>query len=312
MQTERCCPLVSAVIPTHRRPKLVIRAIQSVLQQSYPRIEVVVVIDGVDHQTRNAVEALHHPSVICIETGYHAGPAEARNVGVRAANGIYIGLLDDDDEWPDTKIARQMQIVDEHGLAGREFLVSGRSEYRMEGRSVVTPRTLYQPSDDLAEYLWHRTNPLARPGLIASGSALFPRSLSLRLPFPTEAAHEEVGWWLLCVTREKIPLVMAEEIMLIVHFSPPTATRNQVQNWRASLAWARKYHTYMSDTAFSDMLSSTTAWRAKRQEGIRAVVEVARVMRREGKNRAVHWLTVLGIALVPLGMVDSWRRNRHS
>ena len=103
---------------------------------------------------------------------------------------------------------------------------------------------------------------------------------------------------------------MLEEIMLIVHFGPASATRNQVQSWQASLDWARKYHAYNGRLAFSGMLSSTTAWRAKRQEGIQAVIKIAQVMRREGQNRAVHWLMLFGIALLPLGAVDTWRRHR--
>src|SRR5689334_19968314 len=109
MQSEM--PLVSAVIPTHRRPMEVIRAIKSVLRQTYSPIEVIVVIDGQDNETRAAVEALRQPSVTGLETGHHAGPAEARNMGIRAARGIYVGLLDDDDEWTDDKIAVQMQFI---------------------------------------------------------------------------------------------------------------------------------------------------------------------------------------------------------
>ena len=309
MQSE--LPLVSAVIPTHRRPKQVIRATESVLRQTYSPIEVIVVIDGLDHDTRAAVEALRHPSVTCLETGHHVGPAEARNMGIRAAKGIYIGLLDDDDEWTENKIATQMELVEERALAGTEFLISGRSKYQLaSGQNTVTPQRLYQSSDDLGEYLFDRATPLARPGLIASGTPLFPRSLALRLPFPSEEAHEEVGWWLLCVTREKIPLLMVEDVVLIQHVHDDVA-RNQVQTWRASLAWARKYHAYMTDVAFSGLLSSTTAWRAKRQQGIGALYEVARAMRREGRTRAVHWLMVLGIGLLPLGSIDTWRRNRR-
>jgi glycosyltransferase involved in cell wall biosynthesis len=303
-------PLVSAVIPTHRRPKLVLRAIDSVLRQTYPRIEVVVVIDGVDNETRSAVEALRQPSVICVETGYHAGPAEARNLGIRTASGTYIGLLDDDDEWRSDKITRQMDIVVKRVLAGREFIISCRTDYRVGGRSTITPKLLYQPSDDMGEYLLDRRSPIARPGFIASGSVLFPRALGLRLPFPTEAAHEEMGWWLLCVTRDQIPLVMDEEALFIQHIDA-VVTRNHGQSWQDSLAWARKYHPYMSDVAFSGLLSSTTAWRAKQQEGIRAVREVGRAMRREGRSRLVHWLMLMGIAMLPLDTIDTWRRHRQ-
>src|ERR1700712_2010067 len=104
-------PLVSAVIPTHRRPHLVIRAIESVLRQTYLRVEVIVVIDGLDTETREVVERLNAPSVICIETGGKVGPAEARNIGVRLARGKFIALLDDDDEWTPDKILIQLKLL---------------------------------------------------------------------------------------------------------------------------------------------------------------------------------------------------------
>ena len=91
--------LVSTVIPTYRRPDLVKRAVQSVLAQTYKAIEVVVVIDGVDDGTRAVIDNLNDPRTRVIETGINRGPAEARNIGVLAAAGSYIALLDDDDEW---------------------------------------------------------------------------------------------------------------------------------------------------------------------------------------------------------------------
>lgn len=302
--------LVSVVIPTYRRPQLVKRAVQSVLAQTYAPIEVLVVIDGMDDGTRAVIDGLDDTRTQVIETGINMGPAQARNIGVYAAKGSYIALLDDDDEWTEDKITRQMKMVEDHSLAGREFLISCRTECRVDNEiSAVCPTVLYQPNTDFGEYIFHRRTPTARPGFVASGTLLMPRSLPLRVPFPSDAAHEDLSWLLLCVTRDKVPLLMAEQAMFIYHLQP--TSRNQTQTWQESLAWARKYRTHMSGKAFSGILSSTTAWRAKRQAGSRALLAIAKAMVMEGKSRAVHWLMLGGIAILPSDAIDKWRTNRQ-
>ena len=305
-------PLVSAVIPTHRRPQLVVRAIKSVLAQTYSNIEIIVVIDGSDDETKNAVESLNHPSITCIATGYHAGPAEARNFGIRVARGIYVALLDDDDQWCPEKITKQMTIVEERGFTNQDFIISSR-QFIVDNRSGATPRItpklLYQSSDDLSEYLFDRRTPISRPGMISTSSVLFPRSLALRMPFPSEGAHEEMGWWLKCITENKIPLVMAEDALCIENFDA-TIRRNHTQSWEASLNWARKHHSLMSRVAFASLLSSTTAWRAKQQQGVKSLWKIARIMYTDGQPRLSHWLMLLAITILPLGTMDRWRRNR--
>jgi len=56
--TNRSLPLITAVIPTRWRSDLVVRAVRSALDQTYPKVEVVVVIDGPDTMTVRALEEL--------------------------------------------------------------------------------------------------------------------------------------------------------------------------------------------------------------------------------------------------------------
>src|ERR1700758_1632604 len=98
-------PLVSAVIPTRNRPDLVCRAVRSALAQTYPNIEVIVVIDGPDPVSFASLEVLGDPRIRIIALKESVGGSEARNTGAREAKGSYIALLDDDDEWLPEKIA---------------------------------------------------------------------------------------------------------------------------------------------------------------------------------------------------------------
>jgi len=66
----------------------------------------------------------------------------------------------------------------------------------------------------------------------------------------------------------------------------------------------------MKAAAYSARLP-TTAWRAKRKGGLRAMLELANIMRKEGKPTVTHWTSLGIVALVPLGVIDGLRRRRR-
>src|SRR3954465_7064913 len=104
-------PLVSAVIPTRNRPDLVCRAVRSALNQTYPNFEVVVVVDGPDPATVAVLEELRSPRVRIIALPENVGGSEARKIGPPEARGEWVALLDDDDEWMNRKVERQLEAI---------------------------------------------------------------------------------------------------------------------------------------------------------------------------------------------------------
>lgn len=140
-------PLVTAVIPTYNRSQYLKEAIESVVNQSYKNIEVLVIDDG---SSSNYAEA------ICAEfpnCRYHfkenGGLSSARNFGIKLSKGAYIAFLDDDDFWETSKIEKQVSVllenpsidcvhssvavVDEKGkLTGKYF---GASQNKIHKRS---------------------------------------------------------------------------------------------------------------------------------------------------------------------------------
>src|SRR6476661_6720221 len=80
-------PLVSVVIPTLNRPTLLLRAINSVLRQSYQAFEVIVVVDRPDPDTVDAVQSVNDPRVRLIRNPYSLTAAGARNGGADQAMG---------------------------------------------------------------------------------------------------------------------------------------------------------------------------------------------------------------------------------
>jgi glycosyltransferase involved in cell wall biosynthesis len=106
-------PLVSVVIPTFNRAATVVRAIESVLQQTYRPIEVIVVDDGSTDGTQEVLKA--YGSALVYLRQDNAGPAAARNRGIRESQGGLIAFLDSDDVWLAAKLERQVAVLEGAG-----------------------------------------------------------------------------------------------------------------------------------------------------------------------------------------------------
>lgn len=112
-------PLVSVVIPTCGPPDMLKEAVESVLAQDYPALEVIVVDDnGEGSEYQKETEAIAsrfssaHVPLHYLKYSESLNGAVARNRGIAAARGEYIALLDDDDVFYPEKISRQMMALE--------------------------------------------------------------------------------------------------------------------------------------------------------------------------------------------------------
>lgn len=101
-------PLVSVVIPTYEDSVYLRGALSSIANQTYTNLEVIVVDSN--GEAKPIVENLGW-----VEYHYQEpkGPAAARNLGVKHAEGEYIAFLDADDKWLPEKLERQVEVLEE-------------------------------------------------------------------------------------------------------------------------------------------------------------------------------------------------------
>ncbi len=108
-------PLVSVVIPSYNRLEYLLKAIQSVLDQEYENIEIIVVNDGSTQEGYLEHKFIKHITQINLKENqkqiYGFGPGSIRNFGIEKAKGSWVAFLDDDDIWFKEKLKEQIEIL---------------------------------------------------------------------------------------------------------------------------------------------------------------------------------------------------------
>jgi len=126
-------PLVSVVIPLYQAAHTIQQTLQSVMQQDYRPIEIIVVNDGSTDQSLSYADTFiqentTHNVIFQVVSQPNQGASSARNTGMRLAKGDYIALLDADDQWLPGKLTRQLAILETHPHI--DFLGTTRNDER--------------------------------------------------------------------------------------------------------------------------------------------------------------------------------------
>lgn len=123
--------LVSIIIPTYNREKTIKRSVESVLQQTWDNIEVIVVDDGSTDKTKSIISQIQDKRLKYYKIK-NSGACAARNYGIKRANGQYIAFQDSDDYWYENKIEKQIWAINEYDVD----IVACRMKVCVDGKCV--------------------------------------------------------------------------------------------------------------------------------------------------------------------------------
>jgi len=159
--------LVSTIVPVFNRPALLRQAVQSVLNQDYRPIEVVIVDDGSTDSTPEVIQELQaqFPHLVYPIRQMNSGPGAAREAGRLAARGEFIQYLDSDDLLLPGKFSAQVRALRDDTEAGISYGIVLDEDAQTGKRTVthgtdVAHRTIFPAV--LKNRLWHTISPLYR------------------------------------------------------------------------------------------------------------------------------------------------------
>ena len=91
--------LVSVILPVYNSEKYIAEAVDSVLSQTYEKLELIVINDGSTDCSENIIKNYKDSRIVYIKNKKNVGVAMARNKGIQIASGSYIAFIDSDDVW---------------------------------------------------------------------------------------------------------------------------------------------------------------------------------------------------------------------
>jgi glycosyltransferase involved in cell wall biosynthesis len=315
--TSLSCPLVTVVIPTRKRPELVVRSARTALQQTYKNIEICVVIDGPDVATLNSLASISDSRLRVLTLSEPDGGSRTRNAGVQVARGEWIAFLDDDDEWHSEKLETQMRLACSSELA--HPIISCRVNATTLEQTYVWPQRLPRRDEPLSEYLFVRSP--GGTGLCITSTLLARRELLLKMPFAENLRrHQEWDWLLRTESLPTVGLLYAPETLVTWHIddSRKRISNSNTIDWEYSRSWVRDRRHLMTKRAYSAFIltyvcpmaiesHATNAWLALIREGISS-----------GAPRVSDFVFILIGILLPLNIrraaasrIASFRRIIH-
>jgi glycosyltransferase involved in cell wall biosynthesis len=189
--------VVSVVVPAYNSAALLPDAVESIRQQRYPRVELIVVDDGSTDRTAAIVRGISGLSVRYVYQP-NGGPACARNHGLRLAQGEVIAFLDADDMWPPDRLRCQLRYLEEDP---RTDVVLGRFQCFRR-----------RPSADGGSEI--EISSLVLVNLLL-GAGLYRRRVFDRIGGFNEAMRFGEDWdWFMRAREHSVPIVAHDDVTL--------------------------------------------------------------------------------------------------
>lgn len=257
--------IISIVIPTFNRPYYLKRAIESVLKQTYKNIEIIVVVDGVSEETKTLIEEdiknKNSIPIFLIQTNEKVGGSEARNIGIRSANGELVALLDDDDEWFEDKLFSQLNILKNNKMSPEiPFLCfTSLLSYKDKDQQKYTslPNVNYEESgkNSIADYLFE-TKGLRNIGFIQTSTILVPKWLAIATPFTVGLPKHQDWDWLLKLDRDHdLKVIQVKKPEIIYHSDVPKNTRiGYINRWSFTEKWGAEHRKAFSVQGYDSFI----------------------------------------------------------
>ena len=200
----KCDKTVSIIIPTYNRAALVKRAIMSIIDQTYQKIEVIVVDDGSTDDTEDVVLSIDYDNLKYIKQ-VNSGACVARNRGIKEAKGEVIAFLDSDDEWYPEKLEKHMRHFDQNGgkVSVCNYMIEKKGE---EKKGVPDDHSDFFTYDELLDHNY-----------ITTGSILIDKEFLIHIGgFDTKMPRYQ-DWELVLRISKKIDIPFYSKPLMVLH-----------------------------------------------------------------------------------------------
>ena len=216
-------PTVSVVMPNYNGARFVEQAIDSVLNQTYQDFELIIVDDCSHDNSLQLIKAKRESDsrIQLIALKQNAGVANARNVGIKRAQGEYIALLDNDDFWERDKLERQILLAEKGAdivYCSYDFV---DEKNRVIGRPFIVPQST-------------NFNKMLASNVISCSTCFAKSTLMKGHLFDPNFYHEDYVLWMELL---RIPVKALGDTKILMHYRQVTDSRSHKKGNAAKERW---------------------------------------------------------------------------
>lgn len=174
-------PKVSIIIPVYNRENYIEKCLQSVLNQDYKHIEIIVIDDGSTDSTKEKIKAYENKyKNIKYYYQINSGVSSARNNGIFKSTGEFIIFLDSDDYWDSTLITKEMKKI---SISNKNLCYCGMLKNRLDIKEVKQDKIRFKQGNIINEFLKEYMNAqtitwLIRKEILLKNSIFFKEGLN--------------------------------------------------------------------------------------------------------------------------------------
>ena len=211
--------LVSIVIPAYNAEKYIEKTVRSVLRQTYIDYEIVIVDDCSSDKTYSIVQDLAQEDkrIKCYQNEKNQGVANTRNYAIAQSKGKYIALLDADDIWVETKLEKQIKLLQETKaqIAYCSYAFIDEKDKEILKPFIVPVTTTYKST-------------LAK-SVISCSTAMVEKKLFETYEFEAGVYHEDYVLWLKML-KDGVKAVGDREVLAYYRFMEGTRSANKINS----------------------------------------------------------------------------------
>jgi glycosyltransferase involved in cell wall biosynthesis len=225
MNSTRNLPKISVIIPAYNSENTISYTINSVLNQTFSELELIVINDGSQDSTLDIVKQFKDPRIKVFSYA-NAGGNVSRNRGLNLAVGEFVSFLDADDLWTSDKLESQLKALEENLTAKVAYswtdYIDANGEYILSGKRINLNGNVYEGLL-VSNFLENGSNPLiCRKALITLGG--FDESL---------AAAQDWDMWLRLAS--KFDFICVPSVQILYRISANSVSSNLVRQEKACL-----------------------------------------------------------------------------
>lgn len=195
--------LVSIILPTYNRGFLILKTINSILNQTYENFELIIIDDGSTDNTSDLINSLNDERIIYSKILNSGGPAKPRNIGLNLSKGSFIAFCDDDDIWNDNKLQICInELNNGSDFVYHNFLITGGNLKHIFFNKIISRKLEIPYFNDL----------INNGNTIINSSVVFKKDLFNNVGLLDEnknlIAAEDYDYWLrLSLVAKKMTLI---------------------------------------------------------------------------------------------------------